>query len=106
VRLGKLRHRISIEPVAETQGSDRSSIESWLTYATVQASIESMSGREYSDAQTTQADITHRIYLRYVSGVIPKMRVKYGTRIFDVLSVINTSADRMNKSLFYNSASY
>jgi len=59
-------------------------------YATVQASIEPVSGREYFAEQSTQADVTHRVYTRYVSGVVPKMRVKYGSRVFDILSVINT----------------
>ena len=38
-----------------------------------------------------QADVTCRIYMRYIPGVVPKMRVKYGARIFDILSVINTT---------------
>ena len=32
-----------------------------------------------------------RIIIRYLSGIVPKMRVKYGSRIFDILSVINVS---------------
>jgi SPP1 family predicted phage head-tail adaptor len=89
VRAGKLRHRITIEQVAETQDSDGSVIETWSTFANAQASIDPISGREYFAAQTTQADVTHRISLRFISGVIPKMRVKYGSRNFDILSVIN-----------------
>ena len=90
MRLGKLRHRITIEQVSETQDTDGSVIETWSSVASAKSSIEPVSGREYFDAQTTQADVTHRIYLRYIAGVIPKMRVKYGARIFDILSVINT----------------
>jgi SPP1 family predicted phage head-tail adaptor len=89
VKIGKLRHRIAIERVAETQDSDGSVLESWSAYATAQASIEPISGREYFAAQTTQADVTHRISLRYLAGITPKMRVKFEFRIFDILSVIN-----------------
>jgi len=89
VKIGKLRNRVTIEQVAETQDSDGSVIETWSNYAGAQAAIEPISGREYFAAQTTQADVTHRISLRYVSGVTPKMRVKYGSRVFDILSVIN-----------------
>ena len=64
-------------------------LETWSTYATVQASIEPISGREYFAAQSTQADVTHRIRIRYLSGIVPKMRVSYNSRIFDILSVIN-----------------
>ena len=90
MRIGKLRHRITIEQADETRDLDGSVVESWSGFATVQASIEPVSGREYFDSQTTQADLTHRIYLRYVSGVTPKMHVKFNQRIFDILSVINT----------------
>ena len=90
MKIGKLHHHIIIEQVAETQDTDGSVMETWSNYASAQGSIEPVSGREYFDAQTTQADVTHRIYLRYIAGVIPKMRVKYGARIFDILSVINT----------------
>ena len=91
MKIGKLRHRIAIEQVAEIQDSDGSVIETWSAFADVQASIEPISGREYFAAQTTQAEVTHRFSLRYVSGVTPKMRVKYGSRIFDILSVINVN---------------
>jgi SPP1 family predicted phage head-tail adaptor len=89
VKIGKLRHRIAIEQVAETRDADGSVIEGWSAHATVQASIEPISGREYIAAQSTQADVTHRIRLRYLSGITPKMRVNYNSRIFDILSVIN-----------------
>jgi SPP1 family predicted phage head-tail adaptor len=91
VRIGRLRHRIAIERVTETRDTDGSVIETWSTYATVQASIDPISGREYFAAQSVQADVTHRIVIRYLSGIVPKMRVKYGSRIFDILSVINVS---------------
>ena len=46
---------------------------------------------EYFAAQSTQADVTHRIVLRFLSVIIPKMRVKFGSRVFDILSIINVN---------------
>lgn len=89
MKIGRLRHRITIEQVAEAQDTDGAVLESWTPYTTVQASIEPVSGREYFAAQSTQADVTHRISLRYLSGITPKMRVNHTSRIFDILSVIN-----------------
>jgi SPP1 family predicted phage head-tail adaptor len=97
MKMAKLRHRIRIERVTETKDIDSLAIETSLTYTAVQASIKPISGREYFAAQSTQADVTHRIGLRYLSGVTPKMHVGYGTRIFDILSVIN--ADERNREL-------
>jgi SPP1 family predicted phage head-tail adaptor len=89
MKIGKLRQRIIIEQATKTQDHDGSAIETWSTFTAVQASIEPISGREYFAAETTQADVTHRISLRHIAGIVPKLRVKYGTRIFDILSVIN-----------------
>jgi SPP1 family predicted phage head-tail adaptor len=97
VKIGKLRHRIAIEHVAETQAADGSVLENWSEYVFAHASIEPISGREYFAAQTTQADATHRICMRYLAGIEPKMRVKFGSRIFDILSVINI--DERNREL-------
>jgi SPP1 family predicted phage head-tail adaptor len=89
MNIGKLRHRIAIEQVTETQDTDGAVIETWSVFAVAQASIEPISGREYIAAQSTQAEVTHRIRLRYLSGVTPKMRVNCNSRIFDILSAIN-----------------
>jgi SPP1 family predicted phage head-tail adaptor len=97
VKIGKLRHRITIEQVDETQDAGGEMLGNWSVYAIVQASIQPISGREYFAAQSTQADVTHRINLRHLTGVTPKMRVKYGSRIFDILSVINV--DERNREL-------
>ena len=35
--------------------------------------------------------------MRYLSGIVPKMRVKVGSRIFDILSIINV--DERNREL-------
>ena len=67
MRIGKLRHRITIECVVETQDADGAVIETWSTYETVQASIDPISGREYFAAQSTQADVTHRICIDSLS---------------------------------------
>jgi SPP1 family predicted phage head-tail adaptor len=97
VKIGKLRHRITIEESTETQDADGSVTENWSAFAAAQGSIEPISGREYFSAQTTRADLTHRVNLRYVAGIMPKMRVRFGSRIFDILSVINV--DERNREL-------
>ena len=90
MKIGKLRHRIAIEQVANIQEADGSVIETWSGFAMAQASIEPISGREYFSGQTTHADVTHRIYARYIPGVVPQMRIVFQSRIFAILSVINT----------------
>jgi len=35
------------------------------------------------------AEVTGKISIRYLAGITPKMRVKHGNRIFDIVSMIN-----------------
>jgi head-tail adaptor len=51
MNIGKFRHRITIEQVAEAQDSNGSVLENWFSLATTLASIEPIPGLEYLAAQ-------------------------------------------------------
>jgi SPP1 family predicted phage head-tail adaptor len=89
MQAGGLRHRIDIEQNVGTTDTFGATTDSWALFTTLWAAIEPLSGRELLQAQQIQADITHRVRFRYVSGVTAKMRVLYGSRIFNILSIIN-----------------
>ena len=91
VRAGEYRNYVTIQTVTTTQGSDGSSTESWATYISLWAKIKPLTGREYYSAQQTQAELTHNIFCRYTSGIVPNMRVLWGTRIFDIMEVVNVN---------------
>ena len=89
MRAGPLRHRITIEAPVETQTTDGSIVTTWQAFATVWASIEPLIGREYFAQQREQAAVSHRIRMRCQSGITHKMRIAWGTRIFEIESVLN-----------------
>lgn len=89
MRSGLLRNQITIESVTETQDSAGSPIESWTTYAVVMSAYEPQSGSESFDEDQEQATVKHRFRIRYLSGITPKMRISFDSRIFDIESVIN-----------------
>jgi len=91
MRAGKLRHKITIQycPEPQSQDSYGAVIKNWSDYATVWASIEPARGREFWESQQINAEVTAKITIRYLAGITPKMRVKYGSRIFEIISVIN-----------------
>jgi SPP1 family predicted phage head-tail adaptor len=89
MRAGPLRCRITIEAAAETQGSDGSILTTWETFATAWASIEPLIGREYFAQQREQATVSHKIRMRHQPGITHKMRVAWGSRIFEIESVLN-----------------
>jgi SPP1 family predicted phage head-tail adaptor len=89
MRAGRLRHQITIQQSTPAQNAKGEPIDSWGTFATVWASIEPIGGGERFAADQVIADATHRVTIRYTAGVEPKMRVLFGSRVFDIREVRN-----------------
>ena len=89
MRAGQLRHKVIIQENTPSRDGYGAEVESWSDFATIWAAIEPIRGREFWESQQINAEVTARITIRYLSVVTPKMRVKYGTRIFGIISVIN-----------------
>ncbi len=53
------------------------------------AEIMPLRGREYWASKQTTSKITGKIRIRYLDGITPKMRVKFGERIFNIEAVLN-----------------
>lgn len=86
---GKLRHRVYLQSKSATRDSYGAEVVTWVTEKTVWAAIEPLFGREYFLAHQTQADVDYRIRIRYYDGLRPDWRILFGTRIFEIKSVIN-----------------
>jgi SPP1 family predicted phage head-tail adaptor len=85
VRAGQLRHRVTLQsPVVSTNSLGEEIIASWADEATVPASIEPLSVREYFAAHQLAMATSHLVRLRARPEVKPKWRVLFGTRTFDV----------------------
>ncbi|WP_442965062.1 phage head closure protein [Pseudomonas sp. JS3066] len=97
MRAGKLRHRITFQ--ARQLGADDfgQPSQSWLEIATVWASVEPISGRELLAAQQVHGETTHRIRCRYLEGITSSARVLFGSRVFDIQTLINS--DELGASL-------
>lgn len=89
MRAGDLRHRVTIQQLSALSDGMGGVRETWQDVATVWAAVEPMEGRERYEAQQIQAELTHRVRLRYRPGITPKMRVVHKGRIFQIEAVIN-----------------
>jgi SPP1 family predicted phage head-tail adaptor len=64
-------------------------------FAMVRASIEALTGRELYQAQQKVSEVTHKVTMRWMSGVKPNMNVWFSegtptvTRVFQILDVQN-----------------
>lgn len=89
MRAGWLNKRVTIEQVSRTQNEYGETVETWSKLRDVWASIEPLRGEEYIASKTMQAGVDHRIRMRYQPDLTPKHRIKYGSRIFEIESVIH-----------------
>lgn len=89
MRAGQLRHRVTIQEPVEARNGYNEAITTWAPVATVWASVEPLSGREFFAAEHVQSEITHRVRLRWRPGIAPTMRVLFGGRHLMIEAVIN-----------------
>lgn len=93
---GKLHHRGTIwRPVdgdeAEARGDPQPT---WVQFATVWCSIEPLQGREMQFAQQVHGQVTHKVTLRYLPGVTPRMQLRWGGRVFNFGPVLSPDERR------------
>lgn len=92
MRAGKLRHRVTLQSLVPVQNGTTGAItDTWVDFATVWASVEPLSAREFIAAAATQSKVVARIVLRHRAGVQPSMRVVHGAHTYKVEGVL---ADR------------
>jgi len=91
MRIGKLNREITIQYMTVTRDSVGGLSTTWNDEDQVWASIEplSMGAREYYAAQQIQEKVTHRIIIRHRWGLTSKKRISYGTRMFEIISVVD-----------------
>jgi SPP1 family predicted phage head-tail adaptor len=90
MQAGRLRHRLVFETPATTEDTFGEVVDApYAAVATVWGSVEPLSGREQLWAQQVQAEITHKVRVRYSNLVTPECRIRFGTRYFNILSIIN-----------------
>jgi SPP1 family predicted phage head-tail adaptor len=88
--IGSYRHRLSYQ-ISEVSGTrpNGQEIREWHTLFATWAEIKPLNGREVHAAGQTHATLTHRITLRYRPSITPEGRFVTGSRVFNVVSVVD-----------------
>jgi SPP1 family predicted phage head-tail adaptor len=86
---GNLIHRIIFKAKPTARDTDGMPTEDWTVYKTVSASITPISGRSFWQGQANQSEISHEIKMRYIPGIVPSMRIYFGTRKFEITHILN-----------------
>lgn len=101
MRAGQLRARITIQQGTETADTYGGRSYSWSTYATRWAQLRPLKGNEFIAAKQINNDVTGEALIRYTTGITPKMRILYGSRVFEILAVLNTTEKNYQQRLLY-----
>ena len=89
MQVGKLRHKVELKHLSQTQNTYGEPVDTWTKYADVWASIEPLSGRELLLAQQVNAELTLRVIIRYHSAMVVTDRIIKDSRTLEVVNIIN-----------------
>jgi len=101
MRSGELQWRVTLETNTPTADATGEFVDTYSDFATVWAAIEPLSGQLLFQAQQANSEVQGRIRIRYLPGVLPTMRVKFGTRYFRILSIIDVNMNHVELHLLY-----
>ena len=93
MRAGLLRHVIDIQDATETNDGMGGVTVVWAAIdngTNLRASIWPLSASERISNDKIELSITHRIRVRYRSGIKADMKVVFGSREFNIKSIINS----------------
>lgn len=84
----ELRQRVQIQARDTSQDATGQPSTDWRTVATAFASIEPISGNELDLVQSLQLKTTHKVTIRYLTGITGKdQRILFGDRVFTIVNV-------------------
>jgi SPP1 family predicted phage head-tail adaptor len=86
---GEFRHVITVQRNAFTQNSFGEVTDNWIDVQTCRAGIYPLSGREFFNVETVNSEVSHKVNMRYLPGITPDMRIKFGQRAFRIISIVN-----------------
>jgi SPP1 family predicted phage head-tail adaptor len=89
VQSGRLRHRVTIEAKTEVEGPYGDPVETWAPEAERWADITPLAMREVLAAGQIDAQLTHRVVLRYYPGLTGEHRLVHDGRVFHIYAVRN-----------------
>jgi len=89
MRAGSLRHKITFQQLTVANDTWGHSAETWTDQVTTYAALWTLRGTERMESLKLDNEITHKIRVRYKRDLNPKMRIKFGERYFNILSMVD-----------------
>lgn len=88
LRAGEMHEKATVQTPTEGVNSIGEPTFTYSTFATRWIAILPLSGAERVASMQNEGTVTHRVRMRYTSGLKPKMRLLAGGRTFEIDSVV------------------
>ena len=102
MKAGQLKHRIVIEKPTQVKNAIDEVILTWSTFCTVWAAIEPATGQSYYAANQLESKVDGRVRIRYRADLEPTMRIKFGDRILNIISIVHPQENHRELHLMYS----
>lgn len=89
MRIGDLNKMVEIQAPTKVPDGMGGFVNSYSTLCTVFCAIWPTSATEIIAANAISMVVTHRLRMRYRSGLKASYRIKYGTKFFNIVSIVN-----------------
>jgi len=87
--IGALDQRLTLESPSRAPDGGGGAIVTWQAVSDVWASVHPISGDERLRADQVAGRITHTVVIRRRAGVTPAMRFRTGTRVLEIVAVLD-----------------
>ena len=88
MKAGDLRERVTVQIASGTTNTLGETVLAWSNSTSVWASVEGVSAREQLTAGQNQVAISHRVRMRYLSGLTQNMRLAWRNRTLEIVSLL------------------
>lgn len=95
MKIGEMRYRAELQRNTAVKDDEGFTQNIWQTEHTVWADIVPVSGREFLQSGTETAEVTFKIYIRWIENVDADMRVKCGEGIYPLTAVLGNKCKGM-----------
>jgi SPP1 family predicted phage head-tail adaptor len=88
IRPGEMRERVTVQVASQTTNTLGEATFTWADSTTVWASVTGVSAAEALQNGQQDSTITHRVRLRYLSGLTSRDRFKWRDRTLAIVSLL------------------
>lgn len=86
--IGAMRERFVLEQAVRTTDGGGGATVTWEPVAELWAAVRSITGDERLRHDQLSGRLTHEVWIRHRAGVLPAMRFRQDTRIYEIVAVI------------------